>query len=61
MGHLDEILSWEELSPSEQVNVMADKLAEEGLAEAIRLQKFINSVFPGENFTIKEGGHKIAG
>ncbi len=33
MGHLDELHSWEGLSTSEQVNVMADKLAEDALAE----------------------------
>ncbi len=42
MGHLDDLLSWEELFPSEQVNVMADKIDGEALVEVVRLQKFTN-------------------
>ncbi len=39
---------------------MADKLAKEALAEAASRQKFTDKALPGEDFTVKVGGHKMS-
>ncbi len=39
----------------------AGKLAKKRLADAVRLQKFMDRAHPGEDFTVKIGGHKVSG
>ncbi len=39
----------------------ANKLAKEALTEVVHLKKFINRALPGEDFTVKVGGHEIYG
>ncbi len=60
MEHLNDHLSWEGLTPSEQANVTVDKLAELVLSSALQTGAFIEQCFPVEDFIIKVKGHKIA-
>ena len=58
-GHLDDNSAFENLTIPQQLNVIADALAKEALHEAIRTNKFTESIYPGEQMTIRVGGQKV--
>lgn len=60
-GHLDRFLSWEEMSPSERLNVECDKLAELALDHALSSLQFIDRVLPGEDLVISLCSQKLSG
>ena len=60
-GHLDDILSWDELTVEEQVNVEADKLAETSLLMVIAQNHFIYRIFPNEDMVVMVDDKKISG
>ncbi len=47
-GHVDEYLLEAEMSPAQQVNCRADKLATVALMVAVDANGFISSIFPSE-------------
>ena len=61
IAHLDDYLPWDMLRPAEQVNVLADKRAEEALALALETDSFIPRIFPGEDISVSVGPTKITG
>ena len=61
MAHLDDLLSWDQLTFDEQTNVHADKLAETALKDAVASGRFISRTFPSEDMVIHVCGSKVTG
>ncbi len=60
-GHADEYLPEAEMSPTQQVNCRADKLATAALMAALEANKFISSIFPLEKVRIEITGERVTG
>lgn len=60
-GHLDRFLSWEDMSPSERLNVECDKLAEVALRKAVSTSTYINRHLPDEDIVFYMDNMKITG
>jgi hypothetical protein len=60
-GHLDQYLTYEEMTPSEQLNCDCDKLAGAALSSALDQDEFINRVLPGEDLVVLLDGTKVSG
>ncbi len=63
-GHADKYLSEAEMSPAQQVNFWADKLATAALMAMVEANEFISSIFPLEKVCIeiaREGaGYRVS-
>jgi hypothetical protein len=60
-GHADKYLSEAEMSPAQQVNCQADKLATVALIAAVEAHEFISSIFPLEKVCIEIAGERVMG
>ena len=58
-GHLDEDCPFDDLTISEQLNILADALAKEALKRAVAANRFISSNFPLENVRVFVDGTKV--
>jgi hypothetical protein len=60
-GHADKYLLEAEMSPAQQVNCQADKLATAALMAMVEANKFISSIFPSEKVCIETAGEQVTG
>ncbi len=60
-GHADKYLSEAKMSPAQQVNCQADKLATLALIAAVEANEFISSIFPLENVCVDTSGEQVMG
>jgi hypothetical protein len=60
-GHLDELLSYDQMSPAEQLNCECDKLADLALCLSLESHQFIHRVFPHEDLVVLLDDGKISG
>ncbi len=60
-GHADEYLLEAEMSPAQQVNCRADKLATAALIAAVEANDFISRIFPSEKVCEVISGERITG
>jgi hypothetical protein len=60
-SHADEYLLEAEMSPAQQVNCQADKLATAALIAAVEANEFILSIFLLENFCVEIAGEWVTG
>jgi hypothetical protein len=51
-GHLDQFLTYEEMTPSERLNCDCDKLAGEALSDSPERYQFIDQVLPDEDLVV---------
>eukprot|EP00956_Cyclotella_meneghiniana_P028836 scaffold68204_cov23-Cyclotella_meneghiniana.AAC.8 len=58
LGHQDDKVAWAALTLVQQLNVVADKVAQDYLVRAIHSGRFISSYFPFESFRVIVGGQK---
>jgi hypothetical protein len=60
-GHADEYMLEADMSPAQQVNCPADKLATAALIATVEANEFISSIFPLEKVCIEIAGERIMG
>jgi hypothetical protein len=60
-GHADKYLLEAEMSPAQQVNCRADKLATAALIAAVEANEFISSIFPLEKVCVEIAGEWVTG
>jgi hypothetical protein len=60
-GHTDKYLLEAEMSPAQQVNCRADKLATVALMAAVEANEFISSIFLLENGCLEIAGEQVTG
>ncbi len=60
-GHADKYLLEAEMSPAQQVNFRADKLATAVLMAAVEANEFISSIFPSEKVCIEIAREQVTG
>jgi hypothetical protein len=60
-GHADEYLLEAEMSPAQQVNCQADKLATAALIAVVEANEFISSIFPLEKVCIEIARERVMG
>ncbi len=60
-GYADEYLLEAEMSPAQQVNCWADKLATAALIAAVEANEFISSIFPLEKVYVEIAGEQVTG
>lgn len=60
-GHLDQHLTFEEMTPLEWLNCDCDKLVGEALSDALEHQHFIDRVLPDEDLMVLLDGSKVSG
>jgi hypothetical protein len=60
-GHADEYLPEAKMSPSQQVNCWADKLAMAALMATVEANDFILSIFPSEKACVEISGEQVTG
>ncbi len=60
-GHADEYLLQAEMSPAQQVNFRADKLATAALMATVEANEFVSSIFPSEKVCIEITGEQVTG
>ena len=58
LGHQDDKVAWAVLTLVQQLNVVADKVAQDYLVRAIHSGRFISSYFPFESFRVIVDGKK---
>ena len=58
-GHLDDILTWEQLTPVQKLNVQMDALAKRALLSSLCNRQFIDVNFPFEQIVLQVGGKKV--
>ena len=59
LGHQDHTVAWAALTLVQQLNVVADKVAQDYLVRAIHSERFISSYFPIESFRVIMGGQNV--
>ncbi len=59
--HTEEYLSEAEMSPAQQVNWWADKLAIGALMAAVEVNEFISSIFPSEKVCVEIARERVTG
>ncbi len=60
-GHTDNYLLEAEMSPAQQVNCRADKLATATLITMVEANEFISSIFPLEKVCVEIAGEWVTG
>jgi hypothetical protein len=60
-GHLDQFLTYEEMTPPERLNCDCDKPAGEALMTALERNRFIDRVLPDEDLVVLLDGSKVSG
>jgi hypothetical protein len=60
-GHTDEYLPEAEMSPAQQVNCQADKLATAAIMAVVEANEFISSIFLLEKVCIEIAGERVMG
>ena len=60
-GHLDQYLSYEEMTPAERLNCDCDKSASAALSLALELDEFIDRVLPNEDLVVLLDDAKVSG
>jgi hypothetical protein len=60
-GHADEYLLEAKMSPAQQVNCQADKLAMTALIATVEANEFILSIFPSEKVCVEISGEQVPG
>jgi hypothetical protein len=58
-GHLDDFLSYDEMTPEERLNCDCDKLAGTALHAAVAADVYISRVLPGEDIVVQVEGMKV--
>jgi hypothetical protein len=60
-SHTDKYLLEAEMSPAQQVNCRADKLATAALMTTVEANEFISSIFPSKKVCIEITGERVTG
>lgn len=60
-GHLDEFLSYDEMTPEERLNCDCDKLAGIALHDTVEGGEYISRVLPGEDIVVHVESMKVTG
>jgi hypothetical protein len=60
-GHLDQFLTYEEMTPSEWLNCDCDKLAGDALSDTLEHSCYIDRVLPDEDLVVLLDGIKVSG